>query len=105
MEQATRGGGALAGTVWDEVLDTEHPVVIRTYIERWPRKDRAAEKVLVIVVEPDEESGHLCPQRGRRGTPAEHDLKRWQVRSRQLPGPDSQRRATTSLRTRRSTMP
>ena len=43
----------MAGSVWDEVLDTGHAVVIRTYVERWPRKDRAPEKVLVIVVEPD----------------------------------------------------
>ena len=43
----------MAGTVWDKVLDTEHAVVVRTYVERWPRKDRPPEKVLVIVVEPD----------------------------------------------------
>ncbi len=46
----------MAGSVWDEVLDTEHAVVVRTYIEHWPRKDRPAEKVLIIVVEPDEEA-------------------------------------------------
>lgn len=34
----------MAGTVWDEVFDTEHAVVIGTYIERWPHKDRAPGK-------------------------------------------------------------
>ena len=28
-----------AGSVWDEIFDTEHAEVVRTYIERWPRKD------------------------------------------------------------------
>jgi hypothetical protein len=37
----------VAGSVWDEVLDTEHATVVRTYIELWPRKDRAPEKVLI----------------------------------------------------------
>ncbi|MGH3410443.1 MAG: transposase family protein, partial [Streptosporangiaceae bacterium] len=69
----------MAGTVWDEVLDTEHAVVIRTYVERWPRKNRAPEKVLVIVVEPDEEMRHRCPECGQRGTPVEHDVKRWRT--------------------------
>jgi len=49
-----------ARTVWDEVLDTEHAVVIRTYIERWPRKDRPDEKVLVAV-EPDAQARCRCP--------------------------------------------
>lgn len=66
----------MAGTVWDEVLDTEHAVVIRTYVERWPRKDRAPEKVMIIVVEPDEETRCRCPECGWRGTPVEHDVKR-----------------------------
>ena len=35
----------MAGSVWDEVLDTEHAVVVRTYIEQ-SRKDRPPEKVL-----------------------------------------------------------
>jgi transposase len=69
----------MAGTVWDEVLDTEHAVVVRTYIERWPRKDRAPEKVLVIVVEPDEETRDLCPECGARGKPVEHDVVRWRT--------------------------
>jgi hypothetical protein len=34
----------LAGTVWDEVLDTEHAVVIRTYFERWPHRNGGREK-------------------------------------------------------------
>jgi transposase len=69
----------LAGPVWDEVLDTEHAVVVRTYIERWPRKDRAAEKVLVIVVEPDEETRDRCPRCGARGRPVEYDVVRWRT--------------------------
>jgi transposase len=69
----------MAGTVWDEVLDTEHAVVVRTYIERWPRKDRAPEKVLIIVVEPDEEDRERCPECGARGKPVEHDVKRWRT--------------------------
>ena len=69
----------MAGTVWDEVLDTEHAVVVRTYIERWPRKDRAPEKVLVIVVEPDEETRWRCPECGERGKPVEYDVVRWRT--------------------------
>jgi transposase len=44
------------------------------YIERWPRKERAAGKVLIIVVEPDEET--RCGQRSR---PVESDVKRWRT--------------------------
>ena len=69
----------MAGSVWDEVLDTEHAVVVRTYIEQWPRKDRAPEKVLIIVVEPDEETRNRCPECGQRGRPVEHDVKRWRT--------------------------
>jgi transposase len=69
----------LAGTVWDEVFDTEHAVVIRTYIERWPDKDRVPGKVLIIVVEPDEETRNRCPRWGLRGRPVEHDVKRWRT--------------------------
>jgi transposase len=69
----------MAGTVWDEVLDTEHAIVVRTYIERWPREGRAPEKVLVIVVEPDEESRDRCPGCGARGKPAEYDVVRWRT--------------------------
>ena len=69
----------MAGTVWDEVLDTEHAIVVRTYIERWPRRNREPEKVLIIVVEPDEEARHRCPKCGQRGTPVEHDVKRWRT--------------------------
>jgi transposase len=65
--------------VWDEVLDTEHAVVVRTYIEQWPRKNRAPEKVLIIVVEPDEETRYRCPRCGQRGRPAEHDVVRWRT--------------------------
>jgi transposase len=69
----------VAGSVWDEVLDTEHAVVVRTYIEQWPRKDRRPEKVLVIVVEPGEETRFRCPRCGQRGKPAEHDVVRWRT--------------------------
>jgi transposase len=69
----------VAGSVWDEVLDTEHAVVMRTYIEQWPRKDRRPEKVLVIVVEPDEETRFRCPRCGQRGRPVEHDVVRWRT--------------------------
>ena len=65
--------------MWDEVLDTEHAVVVRTYIEQWPRKDRVPEKVLIIVVEPDEETRNRCPECGQRGRPVEHDVKRWRT--------------------------
>ena len=69
----------VAGTVWDEVLDTEHAVVVRTYVERWPRKDRPPEKVLIIVVEPDEQTRHRCPECGQRGKPVERDVVRWRT--------------------------
>jgi transposase len=69
----------VAGSVWDEVLDTEHAVVVRTYIEQWPRENRAPEKVLIIVVEPDEETRYRCPRCGARGKPAEHDVVRWRT--------------------------
>jgi transposase len=69
----------VAGSVWDEVLDTEHAVVVRTYIEQWPRKDRAPEKVLIIVVEPDEQTRDRCPRCGQRGRPVEHDVVRWRT--------------------------
>ena len=69
----------MARSVWDEVLDTEHAVVVRTYIEQWPRKNRAPEKVLIIVVEPDEETRYRCPRCGQRGRPAEHDVVRWRT--------------------------
>jgi transposase len=65
--------------VWDEVLDTEHAIVLRTYIERWPRRDRAPEKVLIIVVEPDEQVRERCPECGQRGRPVEQDVVRWRT--------------------------
>ena len=69
----------MAGSVWDQVLDTGHAVVVRTYIEQWPRKNRAPEKVLIIVVEPDEEHAVPVPavraarqaRRARRGAVAD----------------------------------
>ena len=36
-------------------------------------------KVLIIVVEPDEETRNRCPRCGPRGRPAEHDVKRWRT--------------------------
>ena len=65
--------------MWDEVLDTEHAVVTRTYIEQWPRRNRPPEKVLIIVVEPDEETRCRCPQCGQRGNPVETDVVRWRT--------------------------
>lgn len=35
----------MAATVWDDVLDTEHVHVLRTYIERWPRKQGVPSRV------------------------------------------------------------
>jgi transposase len=67
------------GTVWDEVLDTEHAVVLRTYIERWPRGDRPEEKVLIVVVEPDAGARRRCPECGRRGRRAESEVRRWRT--------------------------
>ena len=67
------------GSVWDEVLDTRHAEVVRTYIERWPRRDRPPEKVLIIVVRPDEEQRCRCPRCGKRGKPAETDVRRWRT--------------------------
>lgn len=65
--------------MWDEVLDTEHAVVLRTYIERWPRRRGPEEKVLVIVVEPDRETRHRCPKCGQRGKVVESDVVRWRT--------------------------
>ncbi len=67
------------GTVWDEVLDTEHAVVVRTYVERWPRKDRPDEKVLIVVIEPDSRARCRCPECGRRGRRAESEVRRWRT--------------------------
>jgi transposase len=68
-----------AGSVWDEVLDTEHAVVTRTYIERWPRRDRPDEKVLIVVVEPDKAHQRRCPECGRRCRAVERDVRRWRT--------------------------
>jgi hypothetical protein len=72
-------GRVADGSVWDEVLDTEHVIVVRTYIERWPRRSRAPEKVLVVVVEPDEEARNRCLKCGNRGVPVESDVRRWRT--------------------------
>jgi len=61
------------------MLDTEHVEVLRTYIERWPRRTGPEEKVLVIVVEPDEATRCRCPKCGRRGKVAESDVVRWRT--------------------------
>ena len=68
-----------ASSVWDEVLDTEHAVVTRTYIERWPRRDRPDEKVLIVVVEPDRAHQRRCPECGRRCRAVETDVRRWRT--------------------------
>ena len=65
--------------MWDEVLDTEHVQVLRTFIERWPRKKGPDEKVLVIVVEPDEATRQRCPKCGQRGKVVESDVVRWRT--------------------------
>jgi transposase len=70
---------AVAGSVWDEVLDTEHVQVLGTYIERWPRKQGPEEKVLVIVVEPDEATRHRCPRCAQPGKVVETDVVRWRT--------------------------
>lgn len=44
----------------------KHATVVRTYAELWPRKDRAQEKVLIILVEPDEQTRNRCPECGQR---------------------------------------
>ncbi len=67
------------GSIWDDILDTEHAVVIRTYIERWPRRDRPPEKVLIVVVEPDAEHKCRCPHCGQRGKAVERDVRRWRT--------------------------
>jgi transposase len=72
-------GRVSEGSVWDEVLDTEHAIVVRTYIERWPRKNRAPEKVLIVVVEPDDEARNRCPRCGNRGVAVESDVRRWRT--------------------------
>ena len=67
-----------AGSVWDEIFDTEHVEVVRTYIERWPRKGQP-EKVLIVVVQPDAEHCWLCPHCGVKGDPVEWDTRRWRT--------------------------
>jgi transposase len=67
------------GSIWNDILDTEHAVVVRTYIEQWPRRDRPPEKVLIVVVEPDGQARHRCPQCGQRGKVAETDVRRWRT--------------------------
>ena len=67
------------GSVWDEILDTRHVQVLRTYIERWPRKGKAPEKVLIVVVEPDDEARNRCSRCGNKGVPVEFDVRRWRT--------------------------
>ena len=45
-----------SGSIWNDILDTDHAVIIRTYVERWPQRDRPPEKILIVVVEPDKET-------------------------------------------------
>ena len=67
------------GSIWNDILDTEHVVVLRTYVEQWPRKNRPPEKVLIVVVEPDEQARCRCPQCGARGKPVEAGTRRWRT--------------------------
>ena len=53
--------------------------MVRTYIERWPRRDRAPEKVLIVVAEPDEQVRDRCPRCGQRGKVVERDVRRWRT--------------------------
>ncbi len=66
-------------SIWDDILDTEHAVVTGTYIERWPRRERPPEKVLIVVAEPDKESRFRCPECGRRCKPVETGVRRWRT--------------------------
>jgi transposase len=68
-----------AGSVWDEIFDTEHVEVVRTYAGRWPRKGREPEKVLIVVIQPDEENRWLCPHCGVKRDPVEWDTRRWRT--------------------------
>ena len=67
------------GSIWDEILDTRHVQVLRTCIERWPRKGREPEKVLIVVAEPDDEARNRCPHCGNKGVPVEFDVRRWRT--------------------------
>lgn len=69
----------MARTAWDEVLDTEHVEVVRTYVERWPLKGGAEEKVLIVVVQPDAQSRLRCPRCGKRGKRADSEVRRWRT--------------------------
>lgn len=60
-----------------EVPCTGHAVVVRTYVGQWPRRDRAAEKVLIIVAGPDEETRHRFLRCGQRGKPVATGVVRW----------------------------
>jgi transposase len=67
------------GSIRDEIFDTRHVSVLRTYIERWPRKSGAPEKVLIVVVESDGEARNHCPKCGTRGVPVETGVRRWRT--------------------------
>ena len=67
------------GSIWDEVLDAEHAVVVRTYIERWPRKNRAPEKVLIVVVEPDDEARDRVRGAGTVASRSSRTCARWRT--------------------------
>jgi transposase len=67
------------GSIWDEIIDTRHVQVLRTYIEHWPRKDKAPEKVLIVVVESDDEARNRCPRCENKGVPVEFDVRRWRT--------------------------
>ncbi len=54
----------------DEYRAITRQTVIRG-IEQRPRKGRPLEKVLIIVVEPNEETRCRCPECGHRGRPVE----------------------------------
>ena len=72
------GDGTLAGSVWDEVLNTRHTVVVRTYIELAAQGPGTGEGP-DHRGRPDEEARHRCPKCGERGRPAGHDVVRWRT--------------------------
>ena len=72
------GGGRRLGRCGMRCSTPGTRPVVRTYIEHWPRKDRPPEKVLIIVVEPDEETRCRCPRSGQGG-PGETDVVRLQI--------------------------
>ena len=68
-----------ARLVRDEVLEAERVpvvvVVVRTYVERRPRRELPEEKVLIVTVEPDPLDRCRCPQCGQVGRRVESEAR------------------------------